>query len=51
MSARLMYLETISAAKQQVASMEKIGSSAADLTRLAEQLQDWLYQFQLDETK
>ncbi|WDM21084.1 methyl-accepting chemotaxis protein [Paenibacillus polymyxa] len=46
------HTETVSAAaEEQLASMEEIGSSAADLTRLAEQLQDLLTQFQLDETK
>nr|WP_231503563.1 methyl-accepting chemotaxis protein [Paenibacillus sp. 1-18] len=46
------HTETVSAAaEEQLASMEEIGSSAADLTRLAEQLQDLLHQFQLDETK
>ncbi|MGG4218869.1 methyl-accepting chemotaxis protein [Paenibacillus jamilae] len=46
------HTETVSAAaEEQLASMEEIGSSAADLTRLAEQLQDLLAQFQLDETK
>ncbi|MBE0340016.1 methyl-accepting chemotaxis protein [Paenibacillus sp. 28ISP30-2] len=45
------HTETVSAAaEEQLASMEEIGSSAADLTRLAEQLQDLLAQFQLDET-
>lgn len=45
------HTETVSAAaEEQLASMEEIGSSAADLTRLAEQLQDLLTQFQLDET-
>ncbi|MGM1021787.1 MAG: methyl-accepting chemotaxis protein [Bacillota bacterium] len=44
------HTETVSAAaEEQLASMEEIGSSAADLTRLAEQLQDLLTKFQLDE--
>jgi methyl-accepting chemotaxis protein len=44
------HTETVSAAaEEQLASMEEIGSSAADLTRLAEQLQNLLTQFQLDE--
>lgn len=40
--------ETVSAAaQQQLASMEEIGSSAADLTRMAEQLQQLVARFKL----